>query len=194
MIQFIAHDSHPYAFDGFSMAESEQAAQRTKREETSIVRIAGRDINGSYRLANALLRIKGINHNLAKAIETIAEKRFGIASSTAIGSLGDEKLAEVEEIIKDPAKFGVPVYMLNRRKDPNTGRNMHVVGTDLIVQTKQDIDEMVKRQTWTGFRHQYGQKVRGQRTRSTGRTGATVGVTKKKIQEEQKKAAATKKE
>jgi small subunit ribosomal protein S13 len=176
------------------MAESEQAAQRTKKEETSIVRIAGRDINGSYRLANALLRIKGINHNLAKAIETIAERKFGISSSTAIGSLGDEKLAEVEEIIKDPAKFGVPAYMLNRRKDPITGRNMHVVGTDLIVQTRQDIDEMVKRQTWMGFRHQYGQKVRGQRTRSTGRTGATVGVTKKKIQEEQKRAAATKKE
>ena len=49
---------------------------------------------------------------------------------------------------------------------------MHVVGTDLIVQTKQDIDDMVKQQTWVGFRHQYGQKVRGQRTRSTGRTGA----------------------
>jgi small subunit ribosomal protein S13 len=58
------------------------------------------------------------------------------------------------------------------------------------VQTRQDIEDMIKQQTYVGFRHQYGQKVRGQRTRSTGRTGATVGVTKKKIQEEQKKATA----
>ena len=172
------------------MAESEHAAPRTKKEETSIVRIAGRDISGSYRLANALLRIKGVNQNLAKVIEVIAERKFGISSETEIGTLSDEKLAEIDEILKDPAKFGVPVFMLNRRKDPNTGRDMHVVGTDLIVQTKQDIDDMVKKQTWVGFRHQYGQKVRGQRTRSSGRTGATVGVTKKRIQEEQKKAAA----
>ena len=35
--------------------------------------------------------------------------------------------------------------------------------------------------TWRGFRHTYGQKVRGQRTRSTGRTGMTVGVLRKSI-------------
>ena len=62
------------------MAESEHAAPRTKKEETSIVRIAGRDISGSYRLANALLRIKGVNQNLAKVIEVIAERKFGITA------------------------------------------------------------------------------------------------------------------
>ncbi|MGD0511191.1 MAG: 30S ribosomal protein S13, partial [Candidatus Micrarchaeaceae archaeon] len=44
--------------------------------------------------------------------------------------------------------------------------------------------------TWRGFRHQYGQKVRGQSTRSTGRTGITVGVTKKSIQTAEKAAKA----
>ncbi len=32
---------------------------------------------------------------------------------------------------------------------------------------------------YRGIRHEQGQKVRGQRTRSNGRTGLTVGVTKK---------------
>ena len=172
------------------MAENEQAAQRAKKEETSIVRIAGRDINGSYTIAHALLRIKGISQNMAQVMALLAERKFGIPSDTSIGSLSDDKLAEVEQIIKDPSKFGIPAFMLNRRKDIATGKDVHVVGTDLIVQTRQDIEDMIKQHTWVGFRHQYGQKVRGQRTRSTGRTGATVGVTKKKIQEEQKKAAS----
>lgn len=172
------------------MAENEQAAQRAKKEEISIVRIAGRDINGSFTIAHALLRIKGINQNLAQVMALVAERKFGISGKTTIGSLSDEKLAEVEQVIKDPLKFGIPHFMLNRRKDVATGKDIHMVGTDLIVQTRQDIEDMIKQQTYVGFRHQYGQKVRGQRTRSTGRTGATVGVTKKKIQEEQKKATA----
>ena len=172
------------------MAENEQASQRQKKEETSIVRIAGRDINGSFTIAHALLRIKGINQNLAQVMAAAAEAKFGIPGSATIGSLSDEKLAEIEQVIRDPLKFGIPPYMLNRRKDMATGRDMHMVGTDLMVQTKQDIDDMIKQQTWVGFRHQYGQKVRGQRTRSTGRTGATVGVTKKKVEEAQKKAQA----
>ncbi|VVB77309.1 30S ribosomal protein S13 [uncultured archaeon] len=172
------------------MAENEQAAPRAKKEETSIVRIAGRDINGNFKIATALLRIKGINQNLASAIELLAERKFGIERTAKIGALSEQKLAEIEQIIKDPAKFGVPMYMLNRRKDLATGKDLHMVGTDLIVQTRQDIEEMIKQQTWVGFRHQYGQKVRGQRTRSTGRTGATVGVTKKKILEAGKAAAA----
>ena len=104
------------------MAENEQAAQRAKKEETSIVRIAGRDINGSYTIAHALLRIKGINQNLAQVMALVAERKFGISGKTAIGSLPDDKLAEVEQVIKDPLKFGIPAYMLNRRKDIATGQ------------------------------------------------------------------------
>ena len=42
-----------------------------------------------------------------------------------------------------------------------------------------------------GFRHQYGQKVRGQKTRSTGRTGSTVGVVKKSLQPAKKGAGGS---
>ena len=61
-----------------------------------------------------------------------------------------------------------------------TGKNIHIVSNDLIFNTRQDVSRDVANGTWRGFRHQYGQKVRGQHTRSTGRTGATVGVTKSK--------------
>lgn len=159
-------------------------------EAMNIVRIAGRDINGKYDIVAALRHIKGVSHNLANAIALIAARQFGIQEKTSIGSLDEETMGKLESVIKDPAKFGVPSYMLNRRKDTETGMDIHLVGTDLIAKIKQDIDNGMKIQSWIGFRRQYGQKVRGQRTRSTGRTGKTVGVTKKRIAEEAKKARA----
>ncbi|MDE1855172.1 MAG: 30S ribosomal protein S13 [Candidatus Micrarchaeota archaeon] len=160
-------------------------------EAINIVRIAGRDINGKYSIGDALRHIKGIGSNMAKAITLLAEKNFGIAPSTPIGSLDEATVEKLETIIKEPGKFGVPHYLLNRREDAETGADGNFVGTDLIVKTKQDMDSTIKLQTWIGYRRQYGQRVRGQHTRSTGRTGETVGVTKKKIQEEAKKSRAS---
>lgn len=160
-------------------------------EAINIVRIAGRDINGKYTIVDALRHIKGIGSNLAEAIALLAEKSFGIAPTTAIGSLDEQTVEKLESVIKEPGKFGVPHYMLNRREDTETGADANFAGTDLIVKTKQDMDSTIKLQTWIGYRRQYGQRVRGQHTRSTGRTGETVGVTKKKIQEEAKKARST---
>jgi small subunit ribosomal protein S18e len=51
-----------------------------------------------------------------------------------------------------------------------------------VLETKlrEDIERMKKIKTHKGIRHHWGLKVRGQRTKTTGRRGATVGVTKKK--------------
>lgn len=167
------------------MAENQQPTPQhaSKKEETSIVRIAGRDINGNYTIAHALMQIKGVNQNLAHAMALVAERTLNIKTTEKIGLLEESAMEKLEEIIKEPGKFGIPSFMLNRRNDTETGSDIHVVGTDLIIKTKNDMDDSIKRGTWIGFRRQYGQRVRGQRTRSTGRTGATVGVTKKKIQE-----------
>ena len=167
------------------MAENQQPTQQhaPKKAETSIVRIAGKDINGNLTIAHALMNIKGINQNLGRAMALMAEEKLGVAMTQKIGLLDEPGIEKIEELLKDPAKFGIPAFMLNRRKDGETGTDIHVVGTDLIVKTKQDMDDSMKRSTWIGYRRQNGQRVRGQRTRSTGRTGATVGVTKKKIVE-----------
>ena len=146
----------------------------------SIVRVAGKDMDGGLNMPRALSKIKGISHNMAHAIALTAESRLNIPQSTKVGSLTEDQVEEVEKIIKDPASAGVPLYLLNKNKDMETGRNMHIVSNDLVFSTKQDISREVNVGTWRGYRHQYGQRVRGQRTRSTGRTGATVGVIKKK--------------
>ena len=183
---------------GFRMAESqpkpkqEEKPKAKEQQAANIVRIAGKDIDASYSIERALDEVKGIGYNLAMALANVAYTKLGLQKGTSIGSLSEEKLHDLEALLKDPAKYGIPGFMLNRNKDPDTGASMHLIGTDLIVRTRQDVEEEEKLGTWRGYRHQFGQKVRGQRTRSTGRTGETVGVTKKKAEEELKKAAQEK--
>ncbi|MEM0159642.1 MAG: 30S ribosomal protein S13 [Candidatus Micrarchaeaceae archaeon] len=155
------------------------AEQQKQRAESGIVRIAGKDINSSYNIVKALAQIKGIGNNLAHAIAINAERNFGISPKSAIGEISEEKIVAIERMLANLKANGVPPYLLNRQKDRETGNDLHLLSSDLAVRVKQDIDNDIKIQSWRGHRHQYGQKVRGQRTRSTGRTGVTIGVTKK---------------
>jgi small subunit ribosomal protein S13 len=70
--------------------------------------------------------------------------------------------------------------MLNRQKDLVTGEDLHLVGTDLIDSLRVDIEREKKTRSWRGIRHYLGLPVRGQRTKTSGRKGATIGVTRKK--------------
>jgi small subunit ribosomal protein S13 len=71
--------------------------------------------------------------------------------------------------------------MLNRSKDMQTGKDIHIIGADLTLQTKTDIEEMKNIKSWRGYRHAYGLRVRGQHTRTTGRSGKALGVKKKEL-------------
>jgi small subunit ribosomal protein S13 len=128
--------------------------------------------------------------NMAHSLALTIEAKLGIQKSTPVGTLSDAQVADIEKVIKDPVANGIPSYLINRNKDAETGKNVHAVSNDLVFATRQDINRDVGNKTWRGFRHQYGQKVRGQATRSTGRTGVTVGVTKKSIQAAEKEAKA----
>jgi len=140
-----------------------------------IVRIAGHDVDGSRRVAYAITQVKGIGVNLAHAII----RALGIDPNIRIGFLSEADIKRIEAAVKDPKSFGIPAWMFNRRKDLETGKNLHLIGSDLILRVKADIDLMKKIKCWKGVRHALGLKVRGQKTRTTGRTGQTVGVTRK---------------
>ncbi|MCL4371896.1 30S ribosomal protein S13 [Candidatus Marsarchaeota archaeon] len=166
---------------GAQGAEKQHGRKETAAKATSIIRIAGKDVNGELSLRRAIDEVKGIGSSMANALSFAADKKLGLSPDTKIGSLAEDKISALEELIKNPAKFGIPTYMLNHRKNFETGLDAHFVGNDLIFANRQDIAREVTLRTWRGMRHQYGQKVRGQHTRSTGRTGATVGVTKKSV-------------
>ncbi|MGI0100495.1 MAG: 30S ribosomal protein S13 [Candidatus Micrarchaeaceae archaeon] len=175
------------------MAESAKQEHRGKAQTSgasSIIRISGRDVDGSLNIERALSKVKGIGSNMSHALALTIEARLGIQKSTQIGSLSESQMASIEGIIKDPLQNGIPWYLLNRNKDTETGKNIHSVSSDLMFSTRQDVSRDISNKTWRGFRHQYGQRVRGQRTRSTGRTGVTVGVTKKAVAQAEKDAKA----
>jgi small subunit ribosomal protein S13 len=142
-----------------------------------ILRIIDTDVDGTLKAPYALRKIKGISLNLANAIL----KKAGINPDIRAGFLTEREVEKIEEIINEPTKFGLPNWLLNRRKDLETGKDMHLISADLVLRTKMDIEQMKELKSWRGYRHSYGLKVRGQRTRTTGRTGKALGVKKKEV-------------
>ncbi len=141
------------------------------------LRIIDADVDGTLKATYALARVKGVSLNLANAVlkkaEVDPEKRAGFLSETEV--------EKVEEIVKDPAKYGLPSWLFNRRKDVETGKDAHLISADLVLRTKTDIEQMKNMKSWRGYRHAYGLKVRGQRTKTTGRAGKALGVKKKDL-------------
>lgn len=144
-------------------------------EYKHIVRIAGYDIDGSLKVAAGLARIKGVGFNLAYVISRLA----GVDPEQRLGNLPTHSIKKIEDVLGSLDKYEVPWWCVNRARDPKTGRDLHLIGSDLELAIKSDVDLMKKIKCWKGLRHAWGLKVRGQRTRTTGRTGQTVGVSKK---------------
>ena len=142
-----------------------------------IVRVCGTDIDGSKKLAYALAKIKGVGVNLARAVLASLE----MDPNKKAGYLTDEEIKRIEDAISSPQKYGIPSFLYDRRKDLETGKDLHLHGADLELRQKLDIEFLKALRCWRGVRHSLGLKVRGQKTRTTGRTGKTVGVSRKKV-------------
>jgi len=88
-------------------------------------------------------------------------------------------VAAIEEQVKAyPAS--VPKWMVNRPVDVYSGEPKHLYGSDLTLSKEDDINLMKKMRCYRGIRHEGGLKVRGQRTKATGRFGKIVGVSKRR--------------
>lgn len=142
-----------------------------------IVRIAGKDLSGGKRVQLALSDLKGVNVTYARAVAYVAD----IDPFTKLGNLNKEQVERLEKILKNPTEHGIPGWMLNRRKDYETGKDLHLVGTDFDIAVRSDIGRERRIRSRRGIRHELGLPVRGQRTRTTGRTGLVVGVKRKEI-------------
>jgi small subunit ribosomal protein S13 len=145
-----------------------------------IVRIAGRDLPGSMTIRRGLLYIKGFGHVMSRAVAKLIEKKLGIPQTKLVGELTDEDVEKIDNLIFNLSSEDLPSYLFNRRKDMAEGKDMHVIMNDLIFATRNDIEDKKKCRSWQGYRHMKCQKVRGQRTKNTGRRGITVGVIRKK--------------
>ena len=145
-------------------------------ETKKIVRFLATDIDGTLKLRRALNKIKGINFMITNALTSLTS----LDGERKIGDLNENELKTLEQEIKSP-KF--PKWLLNRRKDIKTNSDVHLVGSQLDLEIREDINLMKKTRAYKGIRHEIGQPVRGQRTRSTFRTNKTIGVSKKAVQQ-----------
>ncbi len=139
-----------------------------------IVRIANTDLEGKKSVQYSLTGIKGINRRIARIISD----RSNVDPTATIGYLDDEKIDSLKKTIEE-IKSILPTWMLNRRKDLLTGDDKHILATDILLTKREDLNTLKKTRSYRGVRHERGHKVRGQRTRSTGRKGLTVGVKRK---------------
>lgn len=153
------------------------------REFRRIVRVLDTDIDGELPLVYGLTAVKGIGYTFSLAVCRV----LGLDPYMKLGYLTDEEVKNIEAVVREPLKYHIPEWYYNRRKDYTTGENIHLTGATLLFHVKEDIEREKKIKSWRGIRHMYGLKVRGQRTRTTGRTGVTVGVKRKRTQQQQQK-------
>ncbi|MFN7990886.1 MAG: 30S ribosomal protein S13 [Candidatus Micrarchaeia archaeon] len=160
------------------------AKKPVKEEKESfrgIVRIAGKDVKGHVKLKRALTAVRGISHTLSVAASAVIERELSIDPASRVGDLTEEQIEKVDKVLYSLHEHGVPRFLFNRASDFSTGKDRHIIMNDLLFESGQDLDRAKKSYSWIGYRHTYGQKVRGQKTRNTGRTGMAVGVLRKAI-------------
>lgn len=147
-----------------------------------LVRIANADLDGNKQIFYGLRKIKGVSFMFANMVCSIA----GIDKSKKAGTLSDAEIQKLDEIVSNPKKFGAPSWMLNRRKDIETGEEKHLLSSDLDFAKQGDLKRLQKVKSYRGLRLFAGLPVRGQRTKSNFRRskskgkGGSLGVKRKK--------------
>src|SRR6056297_1621122 len=149
------------------------------------VRIGQTDLDGTKTVERSLTDMNGIGQRTARIVADAS----GVDRTATFGLLDEEEIDAVVDVVEN-IEDHVPEWMCNRQHDFYTGETNHIVGGDLDQQRRQDINRMQMIDSYKGVRHKRGQKVRGQRTKSTGRTEGTIGVNVERIKEEQAEEAA----
>ena len=143
-------------------------------EYENLIRIIGNDIPGEKKTLIGLTQIRGLGYMFANSILQILK----INPDSRIGTLSPEQVSSIEKIIEDPKSVNFPTWFLNRQQDVETGDDLHLVTSDIAFNIRNDVEREKGVFSWRGYRHMYGLKVRGQRTRCSGRKGGAVGVAK----------------
>ncbi len=146
------------------------------KEEAKLIRILAKDIPGDKDIYSGLQLIKGISWAFSNAIC----KKLNLDKKKQIQELTPQEIEKITQFIQNPE---IPNFLLNRRKDVDSGKEIHLVGADLDLQKEFDIKKLKKMKSYRGVRHSAGLPVRGQKTRSNFRRnrkkGGAVGVRKK---------------
>jgi len=150
-----------------------EVKKEVKRED--IVRFLETNIDGNKPVSLAIRKVKGVGFMFANAVC----KKSGLGNKK-LSELTETEQKNLEDMITNPGKYNLPIWLFNRRREPQTNQDKHLAVSQLDITKKLDVDEMRKLKTYKGVRHGHGLTVRGQRTRGSFRKGKAVGVSKKK--------------
>jgi small subunit ribosomal protein S13 len=167
------------------MSAEEPQADEEDEDLQYFVRIGQTDLDGTQSVERALTDMNGIGRRVARIIAEKAD----VDRRDTIGALDEDKIDEIVELVEGYADE-VPEWLTNHQNDFFSGETTHEIGNELQMTRRQDINRMKMIESYKGLRHKRGQKVRGQRTKSTGRTEGTIGVNVEAIKEEQAEEAA----
>jgi small subunit ribosomal protein S13 len=146
-----------------------------------IARIANTDVDGEKKVVLGLSQIKGLGWHMAALVADTA----GINREIKIGDLSDAQIEKIKEVLANLNTIA-PGWMLNHRKDYDTGKNIHLISSDVDMRLRDDINVLKMIRSYRGIRHESGLPVRGQRTRANSRRGLAMGVSRKRIIQQKK--------
>ncbi|XP_029801120.1 40S ribosomal protein S18 isoform X2 [Suricata suricatta] len=132
-----------------------------------ILRVLNTNIDGRRKIAFAITAIKGVGRRYAHVVLRKAD----IDLTKRAGELTEDE---------NPRQYKIPDWFLNRQKDVKDGKYSQVLANGLDNKLREDLERLKKIRAHRGLRHFWGLRVRGQHTKTTGRRGRTVGVSKKK--------------
>eukprot|EP01116_Phalansterium_solitarium_P011801 TRINITY_DN27594_c0_g1_i1.p1 TRINITY_DN27594_c0_g1~~TRINITY_DN27594_c0_g1_i1.p1 ORF type:complete len:165 (-),score=28.72 TRINITY_DN27594_c0_g1_i1:103-567(-) len=146
------------------------------KEFQHILRVCNTNVDGKRKVMYALTAIKGIGRRFSN----IVCKKADVDLNKRAGELSNEEIDKLVTVLSHPRQYKIPSWFLNRRKDIRDGKYSQVIGTALDAKLRDDLERLKKIRVHRGLRHFWGLRVRGQHTKTTGRKGRTVGVSKKK--------------
>uniref|UniRef100_H2PXT1 Small ribosomal subunit protein uS13 n=1 Tax=Pongo abelii TaxID=9601 RepID=H2PXT1_PONAB len=141
-----------------------------------ILRVLNTNIDGRRKIAFAITAIKGVGRRYAHVVLRKAD----IDLTKRAGELTEDEVERVITIMQNPRQYKIPDWFLNRQKDVKDGKYSQVLANGLDNKLREDLERLKKIRAHRGLRHFWGLRVRGQHTKTTGRRGRTVGVSKKK--------------
>jgi small subunit ribosomal protein S18e len=147
-----------------------------KTQFQHILRLLNTNVDGKQKTQFALTAIKGVGRRYANLVL----KKADIDLTKRAGELSHAELERIITIIQNPLEYKIPLWFLNRQRDIRDGSNTQVLANGLDNKMREDLERLKKIRNHRGLRHAWGLRVRGQHTKTTGRRGKTVGVSKKK--------------
>lgn len=143
----------------------------------------------------ALTKIKGVGRRysnlVCKKADVDLNKRYAsfhtlrdaqniLTIIYSAGELTSEELERIVTILQNPTQYKIPTWFINRQRDIVDGKDSHILANGVDSKLREDLERLKKIRAHRGLRHYWGLRVRGQHTKTTGRRGRTVGVSKKK--------------